>query len=387
MAPTKHQTKSQKKTCASSSECRNKYGKTSLTRKGCNILRDATWMKLTHQHRTKDEEHMLLLNKMEKGESINLSDIKRIRPLSSNDFSTIRSPWLNASILVATNRERHNLLQPQCQRYAAAHGVHVYRWPVKHKKWQQKPTDPSHLDRALQDSCFFEYFVETADGFINGNINKLALLVNGTPFQYHSLVPTSQEQADQIAAQVSRLPPGSIVTLSEPPMAVIIEVMVPKKKIPKWKHLTLIEGRVVLPIQPARSATEWHKTIVNGGDGYLPSKVLIKASFPLEPAFVITVHKAQGRTMKKVILALSERNTTLCNMTYAHIYVALSRVRKAEDIRLLLHEDITGAYDWSNLQYLTALRPDKAIQAFFAGFAERPDHWDPEAALAMYDEL
>jgi hypothetical protein len=184
----------------------------------------------------------------------------------------------------------------------AAHTLHVYRWPVQHKKWQQKPTDPSHLNSALHDSCFFEYFVETANGFVNGTVNKHALVVNGTPFQHHSLIPNLQEQADQIAAQVSRLPPGGIVSLSKWPLAVLIKLAVPKKKIPKWRNLTLVKERVVLPIQPARSTTEWHKTIVNGGNGYLPSKVLIEASFPLEPAFVITLHKAQGRTMKKVIL-------------------------------------------------------------------------------------
>lgn len=366
---------------------RSKYDKLSMTRKGCDIVKTATWMQLTQQHRAKDKEHMLFLKKMEKGDSISLSDIKRYRPLSPEDFSTIDSPWLDAPILVATNRERHNLLQTQCERYAKANGLHVYKWPVKHRKWEQKPADPAQVDEALQDPCFYQYAVPTALGYVTGKVNKRALVLNGTPFRYHSFIPNSQEQQDQIDAQVSRLPAGGIVSLSEPPLIIIIELIVPKRKISKWKKLTLVDGKVILPIKQNSGASEWHKTIVNGGEHYLPSKVLIKPTFPLEPAFVSTVHKSQGRTMRRVILALSERNASCCDMTYAHIYVALSRVRMADDIRLLLHEETSGVYNWSNLEYITSLKPDKAIKAFFAGFAERPDHWDPNAALAMYDEL
>lgn len=31
-----------------------------------------------------------------------------------------------------------------------------------------------------------------------------------------------------------------------------------------------------------------------GGNGFLPSRVNIKAHFPIEPGFAITIHKAQG---------------------------------------------------------------------------------------------
>jgi hypothetical protein len=43
-----------------------------------------------------------------------------------------------------------------------------------------------------------------------------------------------------------------------------------------------------------------------------------------------------GRTIKRVILALSWREAKLCDMSYAAIYVALTHVKQGKDIRLLL---------------------------------------------------
>ena len=86
----------------------------------------------------------------------------------------------------------------------------------------------------------------------------------------------------------------------------------------------------------------------------------------MEPAFAATVHKAQGRTIEHVILALSQRGAAQCDMSYEAIYVALSRVKTRESIRLLLCQQV----QWESLSYITKLEPDQFVKDFFSGFVE-----------------
>ena len=68
-----------------------------------------------------------------------------------------------------------------------------------------------------------------------------------------------------------------------------------------------------------------------GGENYQPSRVEVRSIFPLESGIAITIHKAQGRTIQKVILCLSNRKSANMNPKYAALHVALSRVRWKED--------------------------------------------------------
>jgi ATP-dependent exoDNAse (exonuclease V) alpha subunit len=71
----------------------------------------------------------------------------------------------------------------------------------------------------------------------------------------------------------------------------------------------------------------------------LPSKVELRHLFPLEHTAAITVHKSQGWTLGNVILALSHKRALKCNMEYSSVSVALSGIRKKENIRLLLTKE------------------------------------------------
>ena len=145
-----------------------------------------------------------------------------------------------------------------------------------------------------------------------------------------------------------------------------------KQKIEAWKDLSLVPGEVVLPLIAKRCAKSWKEiwpTCIPGGTFCGPSKIRIKNHFPIEPAFAMTVDKAQGRTMSKVILALSSQSFAPCQMDCASIYVALSRVKHRNDIRLLLSgKNVAEQRD--SLRYISALRRNPSIAAFFAGFGE-----------------
>ena len=66
-------------------------------------------------------------------------------------------------------------------------------------------------------------------------------------------------------------------------------------------------------------------------------KVNINEQFPFELAFAMAVHKAQGRTIDRVILDLSDRETTNTRMRLSAVFVAFSRVKTKLHIRLLDH--------------------------------------------------
>ena len=65
------------------------------------------------------------------------------------------------------------------------------------------------------------------------------------------------------------------------------------------------------------------------------AKVRVYDKFPFELAFAMTVHKAQGRTIRRVVIDLTEQPMHSCRMEYAAIFVAMSRVEDHRHIRLL----------------------------------------------------
>ncbi|KAI9152604.1 hypothetical protein H9P43_009396 [Blastocladiella emersonii ATCC 22665] len=57
------------------------------------------------------------------------------------------------------------------------------------------------------------------------------------------------------------------------------------------------------------------------------SKTIHQAQFPLELAYALTAHKAQGMTLEKVIVDLADM--TRGSLPWRFLYMILSRVSKA----------------------------------------------------------
>jgi hypothetical protein len=103
----------------------------------------------------------------------------------------------------------------------------------------------------------------------------------------------------------------------------------------------------------------------NGPLDFFPvSRVEIENVFPMDIGFAMTIHRSQGRTMGKVILALSKHPNPKNMLTMNGFYVSLSRVRRADDIRFLLERPD----DYTPLQYIEKLRGNDFSRAFFEGF-------------------
>ena len=82
----------------------------------------------------------------------------------------------------------------------------------------------------------------------------------------------------------------------------------------------------------------------------------------------------------KVILSLSEHPDHRIRMTWEHLYVALSRVRQKNDIRLLLRLG-----DRSTMKYITNLHKNKKIDSFFKGYLydnQGAVSWEPLLAAS-----
>ena len=118
----------------------------------------------------------------------------------------------------------------------------------------------------------------------------------------------------------------------------------------------------------------------------ITSKVEVSSVFPLEPGFAITIHKAQGRTINKVILCLSNRHNRKHNPEYAALYVAMSRVKCKEDIRFFVHLSPSGIPDLDTLTFVSILKPDKSVNAFFEGYKNNKKEWNAELALKKNNE-
>ena len=81
-----------------------------------------------------------------------------------------------------------------------------------------------------------------------------------------------------------------------------------------------------------------------------------------ESAFIYTIHKAQGLSIPKVIISFLDRPTLPSRKCFFSTYVALSRVERGDDFRVLA--------DLNDLTYLKDLTPPIDLLAFIYGYDE-----------------
>jgi len=100
-------------------------------------------------------------------------------------------------------------------------GTAVDCWMVKsHTHWAQKLPD-EHIESALDNPSFYEYWVVGADAYLNAKLSAELGLVNVQgPFQCHSLTLASQEEEQYLQQAMNYALPGDIITLRDPPLSV-----------------------------------------------------------------------------------------------------------------------------------------------------------------------
>jgi hypothetical protein len=352
--------------------------------KGAQLFRNLQLLKVEEQVRCRDPQHMAIINKMTSGQRLSMADFEPYKPLSAVDVSP-QGDFGEVPILVATHRERYTFTHHQAKVFAQRHKVHVIRFPRKIHFWLGRPLDVDSRQDAQLDPAFWEYYVHGAPAYITANIMKRLALVNGLEVVMDMLVPASAAQALYLGQCMRDTPFGEVISLVERPAAINVRINGLDGNA-EWAEFTQDDaGVVVLPLFPHNGRKL--KVGIPAGMTYTASKVQVVDGFPVELAFAITIHKAQGRTMTRIVLALSERGDPIAELSYAHLYVGLSRVREAECIRFLLCMDLSGELDYEALIYLTALEPDRAIRAYFMGFTLDGSRWDVEQALVYFNSM
>jgi hypothetical protein len=316
----------------------------------------------------------------------------------------VDSEWQFAPILVATNKERNNIIRHQSRLFGQHHGTYVFKWRVFEKKWKNKP-HPQLLKKITDAEAFFwQYFVPGADAFITFNINPELGLANGSPVRCHSLGFKKTAMIQAIKALIqgngthNPLPFGSEIELHTPPDALFVEILpslddkepTTKRKLQmsmlQTQSIDNPENKIVIPIEPVKESdkdrSQWKVIAFKTHSSFSPiAEAEFRVPFPLEMAFAMTVHKAQGRTLSRVILALTQQPNTASQMKYAAIFVALSRVKHASHIRLLDHNYTSMSLQQGRLRayaYLTNLKPDEHVTLFYLGYTDQNGAWDPD---------
>jgi len=368
--------------------------------KGATLFTKLRWFEMTQQHRSGDDVHTDFVESNYRGEDIDSGKVyATYQELSQSDMH--EKKWINASVLVSTNRERCSLTHVRAIHYAAYNGTTVIRWrkDIKADSWEGRP-DPVHMDEVYDDPCFYEYFVPGAEGFLTESYNRDLKLVNAMPVKYRTIKFESNIEK-YLAEELKRAKPGDVITVPGPPICINVEIEMPEN-VPndikaKLAEFSVDKKKVVVPIQTFSCKWDSAKTTVRGGPGFDPCKVMLRQRMPLELGFAITVHKSEGRTIRNIIIALScTQAAAKCDFSYEQVHVAFSRVAHRQDVRLLLAGRHVVAKRMS-LSYLARLRPDASVFFYFAGFRDtyqkklenpnenwKTNEWCPKRANAAF---
>ena len=304
---------------------------------GVRVFRQFCKMELTTQNRARrDREHKDRIYRMRTHVKPISDDLmKSLRVLSTDDMKDPK--WRFAPIVVTTNIERHVINKMQAIRFARDKGLPVLTWvdPLANA-----PCDVDAGTDEKMDPSARRYFVLGAPAFIGENLNSAATgIVNGSPGWLHSLSWGEDSSYD------SRQCAGSYQS------GQLVEVPVPHTINVLRKNTDGNPGEIV-PMAAKQSESE------------KGNATLKRLRHKVELGFCVTFHKIQGQTVERIILALHPRNSCqLLSMSFEMLYVAMTRVRRAENIRILRCPK-------AGLKHLCKLRRPACFDAWLAAYDE-----------------
>jgi hypothetical protein len=215
------------------------------------------------------------------------------------------------------------------------------------------------------------------------------MIGNGSKVKLHSLAFKTREEEKQVESIIDKSYPGQIITIPFKPMCVNVQIFQENLTTTvkqELKKSSITEDGIVIPIFKAKFSSPQKPIVTNiTSICYTPAKVIVKPTFPLQLGAAVTVDKAQGRTLDKVVACLSQRSINTSNMNINALFVTLSRVRKRDDLRILLHDDTTRK---EQLKYIEKMTHDEEYFDYLSGFGnhthqshKHPMTWDQTRAL------
>ncbi len=377
----------------------SRYSVRGMVHHGCKLFSGLERYHLPEQRRSEDPVHMKFVKKLASGRQITWEDLAPYKALRRSDAED--KEWLFAPVLVSSNRERMEIVRVKAALFAKLHSTYVFKWRNKVTKWKNKPQDPSYLFQ--ENGMLWQYFVPGSEAFLTKNINPSIGLANGTPIVCHSLVLGDDATADMASVwdQISgpnALPYGSEIILNEAPVAVNMTIQTgldgkapsraKKRQLEALREHSVAEEGEDIVIQVSERSDKGKGLRMKNGSHLLGniSSVKVTPILAFDLAFSMTIHKAQGRTINRVVIALTSRPIPILQLKYASIFVGMSRVKKSDHIRLLEHGRGSPLGNRRDaLEYLTGLLPRKNINiynvGFPAGFEKSSSYWNWEQSL------
>jgi hypothetical protein len=142
--------------------------------------------------------------------------------------------------------------------------------------------------------------------------------------------------------------------------------------------------KIIIPLMTSKGNKKPKKiNFFNQSTNQPYSEVQIQNPFSFQLGFSMTVHKARGRTINKVVLNLQYKPNHNKRLKFDGIFVALSRVRCRSSIRLMKHANTSFEETYG---YISRLRPAPNVMAFYRGFTGNPGEgqvWDMQLALGV----
>ena len=307
--------------------------------------------------------------------------------------------WFFAPVVCGSNSQRHEINAAQAVRFAKRAGKPVIKWCntfVAEKFGTAKITNELRNSLYVKDHRFTTLFVEGAPGYINKNMTADATMkgiCNGTPCKMHSLTFSSdvslQQQVMETRLQIENAKPGEVVVIMLQPLSINVELSLdtvpddpqdePALLMPlqfRQRLLqdeeTLVPDRLVIPILQTRS-NKGQIVRIEGRRGEVVSGKITQNVFEVELGFAMTYHKAQGRTIPRLIVDLN-KTTQSPFLLYEVLYVAITRVQRGEHLRCLPSR--TGDFD-----HLLKLAVRKTTLDWLYGFDDT-GFWTVERAMS-----
>lgn len=269
--------------------------------------------------------------------------------------------FANATFIVTTNGERHAINDLCAVSFAKGAGVPVIKF-----RNDMSPGVLSALSEDLiTDLCVMQpdlhsTFVAGAPAMVLANVNPQCGLSNGSSCTMIGLAGLTEGDERIIGNAL----PGEVVWLKSPPKYVLVSVAaLEDASVPR---LLALGGVGALPCVPLPISSD---EVAIGG------RNVSYQSHHVSLAFAVTMHKVQGKTLEKAVIALSNHGGRW-KPTFEQLLVAITRVRNADDLRILPSLSLSDAHFYS----LCDLKPDQYVTEWLAG------HFDSEG-MRHYDSV
>lgn len=320
-----------------------------------------------------------------------LKSIVHNNTLHAKDFefntSSRAMSWSSAPLAVTSNNERDFLMFIRAKKWAQENGVPIITWKLQCKgSVMDFVTDDDVLKEIYHHkSGLLGFFVQGAMSYLTENINPSKGLANGSTVYMYSLSFSDEDikskEYNSFITQYNECTPGEEIHLKTIiPTFINVELHM-TSALQKYWHPddTIITNKYVVPIGFRSRASKIIIDFKVHNQVYNNVHVIRDKVHRVELSFVITLHKLQGKTMPKIIIELNQRPFPP-SITYNGLLVALSRITKRSDLRIMPIKSGT------DILYLKKLKPDINLKIWLSGFT-KDGIWKKQLCIDYYKHI